>query len=203
MNQPDKLTDRKRAAIITAAIAEFRARGFEATSMDRIAAAANVSKRTVYNHFASKDELFEQILQELWDCSAALNAIGYQQGKPIKPQLMELMRQKMAMLRDDYFLDLVRVAIAEAIHAPQRAGDMMTKLGKKEEGVASFLRAAQEDRVLKAGDPAFMSHMLQGQLKSFALWPQVAMGKKPLTPQEQEAVITATVEMFLAYYGIS
>jgi len=69
--------------------------------------------------------------------------------------------------------------------------------------MASFLRAAQEDRVLKAGDPAFMSHMLQGQLKSFALWPQVAMGKKPLTPQEQEAVITATVEMFLAYYGIS
>ncbi|KQZ25972.1 TetR/AcrR family transcriptional regulator [Duganella sp. Root1480D1] len=203
MNQPDKLTDRKRAAIITAAIAEFRARGFEATSMDRIAAAANVSKRTVYNHFASKDELFEQILQELWDCSAALNAIGYQQGKPLKPQLMELMRQKMAMLRDAYFLDLVRVAIAEAIHAPQRAGDMMTKLGKKEEGVASFLRAAQEDKVLKAGDPAFMSHMLQGQLKSFALWPQVAMGKTPLTAQEQEAVITATVEMFLSYYGIN
>jgi TetR/AcrR family transcriptional regulator of autoinduction and epiphytic fitness len=113
------------------------------------------------------------------------------------------MRQKMAMLRDDYFLDLVRVAIAEAIHAPQRAGDMMTKLGKKEEGVASFLRAAQEDKVLKAGDPAFMSHMLQGQLKSFALWPQVAMGKAPLTPQEQEAVITATVEMFLSYYGLN
>ena len=76
MNQPDKLTDRKRAAIITAAIAEFRARGFEATSMDRIASAASVSKRTVYNHFPSKDDLFEQILQELWDCSAVLNAIG-------------------------------------------------------------------------------------------------------------------------------
>ena len=203
MNPSDKLTDRKRAAIVTAAIAEFRARGFEATSMDRIASAAGVSKRTVYNHFPSKDDLFEQILQELWNCSAALNAIAYQQGKPLKPQLMELMRQKMAMLRDGYFLDLVRVAIAEAIHAPQRAGDMMTRLGKKEEGVASFLRAAQEDKALKAGDPAFLSHMLQGQLKSFALWPQVAMGKPPLTPQEQEAVITATVEMFLAYYGVN
>jgi TetR/AcrR family transcriptional regulator, regulator of autoinduction and epiphytic fitness len=203
MNPSDKLTDRKRAAIVTAAIAEFRARGFEATSMDRIASAAGVSKRTVYNHFPSKDDLFEQILQELWNCSAALNAIAYQQGKPLKPQLLELMRQKMAMLRDGYFLDLVRVAIAEAIHAPQRAGDMMTRLGKKEEGVASFLRAAQEDKALKPGDPAFLSHMLQGQLKSFALWPQVAMGKPPLTPQEQEAVITATVEMFLAYYGVN
>jgi TetR/AcrR family transcriptional regulator of autoinduction and epiphytic fitness len=202
MNPPDKLTDRKRAAIIAAAIAEFRARGFEATSMDRIATAAGVSKRTVYNHFPSKDDLFEQILQEMWDCSAALNAISYQQGKPLKPQLLELMRQKMAMLRDEYFLDLVRVAIAEAIHAPERAGDMVSKLGKKEEGVASFLRAAQDDKALKAGDAAFMSHMLQGQLKAFALWPQVAMGRPPLTPQEQDAVIDSTVDMFLAYYGM-
>ncbi|WP_028103211.1 TetR/AcrR family transcriptional regulator [Pseudoduganella violaceinigra] len=201
MNQPDKLTDRKRAAIVTAAIAEFRARGFEATSMDRIASSAGVSKRTVYNHFPSKDELFEHILEELWNCSAAVNATIYQQGKPIKPQLQELMRQKMAMLGDDYFLDLVRVAIAEAIHAPQRARDTMAKLGKKEEGVATFLRAAQEDKVLKAGDPGFMSHMLQGLLKSFALWPQVGLGKPSLTPAEQEAVITAIVEMFLAYYG--
>jgi len=202
MNPPDKLTDRKRAAIIAAAIAEFRARGFEATSMDRIATAAGVSKRTVYNHFPSKDDLFEQILQEMWDCSAALNAISYRQGKPLKPQLLELMRQKMAMLRDEYFLDLVRVAIAEAIHAPERAGDMVSKLGKKEEGVASFLRAAQDDKALKAGDAAFMSHMLQGQLKAFALWPQVAMGRPPLTPQEQDAVIDSTVDMFLAYYGM-
>ncbi|MFJ2682098.1 TetR/AcrR family transcriptional regulator, partial [Pseudomonas sivasensis] len=31
-------------------IAEFRDNGFEVTSMDKIAATAGVSKRTVYNH---------------------------------------------------------------------------------------------------------------------------------------------------------
>ncbi|MFP4904840.1 TetR/AcrR family transcriptional regulator, partial [Paraburkholderia sp. BR14261] len=46
---PQRLTDRKRAAIVAAAIDEFLASGFDATSMDRIAARANVSKRTVYN----------------------------------------------------------------------------------------------------------------------------------------------------------
>ena len=59
---PARLTDRKRAAILDAAEAEFRQAGYEATSMDRIAASAGVSKRTVYNHFPSKEVLFAQIL---------------------------------------------------------------------------------------------------------------------------------------------
>ncbi len=47
MTAPQRLTDRKRQAIVAAAIAEFRDNGFEVTSMDKIAATAGVSKRTV------------------------------------------------------------------------------------------------------------------------------------------------------------
>ncbi|UGQ46202.1 TetR/AcrR family transcriptional regulator [Massilia endophytica] len=196
-----RLTDRKRAAIVEAALAEFRSKGFEATSMDRIAATAGVSKRTVYNHFPSKDELFGQILRELWECSAALNAVAYDPARPLKEQLLALMQQKMLLLRDPYFLDLARVAIAEAIHTPERARDMVAKLGDKEEGVTVFLRAAQADGKLKAGDPAFLSHLLQGQLKTFAFWPQVAMGQPPLDEAMQELVVRNAVEMFLAAYA--
>jgi TetR/AcrR family transcriptional regulator of autoinduction and epiphytic fitness len=59
---PQRLTDRKRQAIIEAAIDEFRTAGYETTSMDRIAARAEVSKRTIYNHFPSKEVLFAEIL---------------------------------------------------------------------------------------------------------------------------------------------
>jgi TetR/AcrR family transcriptional regulator, regulator of autoinduction and epiphytic fitness len=197
----EKLTDRKRAAIVEAALTEFRANGFEATSMDRIAAAAAVSKRTVYNHFPSKDDLFEQILLELWNCSTALNAIAYRPELALREQLLALMRQKMLLLRDPYFLDLARVAIAEAIHTPQRAQDMVSRLSSKEEGVSVFVRAAQADGKLKAGDPAFMAMTLQGQLKSFAFWPQVAMGQPTLDDTQEAAVVTAAVDMFLAYFG--
>ena len=68
-NPRKRLTDRKREAIMRAAVDEFRTAGYEATSMDRIAAAAGVSKRTVYNHFPSKEELFGQMLEQLWDLS--------------------------------------------------------------------------------------------------------------------------------------
>lgn len=196
-----RLTDRKRAAIVQAAIAEFRASGFDATSMDRVAATAGVSKRTVYNHFPSKEDLFAQILEELWDCSAAAEAVTYRAGAPLRAQLLDLLRQKIVLLRDPYFLDLARVAIAEAIHTPERARSMVAKLSEKEEGAAALLRAAQEDGKLKAGDPAFMAAVLQGQLKTFAFWPQVAMGQPGLDARQEAAVVETAVDMFLAYWG--
>ncbi len=198
---PQRLTDRKRQAIVDAAIAEFRASGFEATSMDKIAATAGVSKRTVYNHFPSKDELFVQILHQLWESSAAQMAIAYRAGLPLRAQLLELLGQKMQLLQDGYFLDLARVAIAEAIHSPQRAQDMVARLNDKEEGVTVWLRGAQADGKLLKADPAFASHLLQGQLKTFAFWPQVTMGQPPLAPAVQQQVLATVVDMFLAYYG--
>lgn len=198
-----RLTDRKRTDIVQAAIAEFRVNGFEATSMDRIAATAGVSKRTVYNHFPSKDDLFAQILQELWQCSAAAEAIAYRPEVALRDQLVALLAQKMALLRDPYFLDLARVAIAEAIHTPARAHSMVAKLSEKEEGAATFLRAAQADGKLKPGDPAFLATLLQGHLKTFAFWPQVAMGQPALDEAQQAAVVAPAVDMFIAYWGVA
>lgn len=196
-----RLTDRKRQAIVSAALAEFRSNGFDATSMDKIAATAGVSKRTVYNHFPGKDDLFAHILQELWDSSAALQAYRYDAGLPLRVQLMEMLGHKMALLRDGYFLDLARVAIAEGIHHPERAQEMVARLADKEEGVAGWIRAAQADGKLKPVDPAFASHLLQGQLKIFAFWPQVTMGQAPLDPAAESAVIQAATDMFLACYA--
>jgi len=201
MNLPLKLTDRKRQAVVDAAIAEFRASGFEATSMDKIAATAGVSKRTVYNHFPSKDELFAQILHQLWASTAALMETPYVSELPLRQQLMEILGKKMAMLQDAYFLDLARVAIAETIHSPARAHEMVARLSAKEEAVTQWLRAAQADGKLRDADPVLASQMLQGQLKTFAFWPQVTLNQPPLDPATQQKVLDATVDMFLAYYG--
>jgi TetR/AcrR family transcriptional regulator of autoinduction and epiphytic fitness len=200
MNAPIKLTDRKRQAIVEAAIAEFRASGFESTSMDKIAATAGVSKRTVYNHFPSKDELFAQILHELWCSIGAMQPPPYEPATPLRQQLLDLLNKKMEMLQDGYFLDLARVAIAEAIHSPERAQEMVGRLSVKEEAVTTWLRAAQADgKLVRAGDPELASQMLQGQLKTFAFWPQVTMNQPPLSAEMQQKVVQSAVEMFLAY----
>src|ERR1700749_5333179 len=101
-------TTRKPDAIVQAAIVEFRDNGFEATSVDKVAARAEVSKRTLYNHFPSKDELFAAILHILWESSASELQRAYEPKRPVRDQLLELLHDKLAMLAADNFLALAR-----------------------------------------------------------------------------------------------
>ncbi|CUI58491.1 TetR/AcrR family transcriptional regulator [Achromobacter kerstersii] len=198
---PQRLTDRKREAIVRAAVEEFRSAGFEATSMDRIAAAAGVSKRTVYNHFPSKEELFSHILEELWASSIASVDLPYRTDVALDEQLRQLLMQKLALLADPNFIDLARVAMAEIIHSPERAQGIVCRMGEKEGGVTAWIRAAIADGKLTDVDPDFAGHQLQGLVKSFAFWPQVTLGQPPLGDAESKRVADAAVEMFLGCYG--
>ena len=198
---PRRLTDRKHAAILEAAIAEFRASGYEATSMDRIAARAGVSKRTVYNHFPGKDALFLRILETMLERGIVGPDLAYRADRPLRPQLLELVRQKLELLRDPGFVDVARVAMAAGLHSPDLARAMLARLGHREEGLTVWMRAAAADGRLKTDDPLFASMQLQGLVKSFALWPQLSMGQPPLDDARQTRVAEAAVDMFLAYYG--
>jgi AcrR family transcriptional regulator len=52
-----------RRRILDAAYLLFRARGYARVSVEEIAAAATVTKRTLYRHFESKDVIVEEILE--------------------------------------------------------------------------------------------------------------------------------------------
>jgi TetR/AcrR family transcriptional regulator of autoinduction and epiphytic fitness len=198
---PARLSDRKRAAILDAALAEFRATGYEATSMDRIAASAGVSKRTVYNHFPGKEALFTHILEAMLACGQGGVDLPYRADAPLREQLLELVQQKLRLLHDPTFIDLARVAITAGLHAPDLARDMIERLGDREEGIARWIRAAAADGRLDTPDPAFASAQLECLVKGFAFWPQLAMGQPPLGKARQKTVAEGAVEMFLARYG--
>lgn len=201
MTLSTRLTDRKRQAILQAAATQFRACGFEATSMDRIALEAGVSKRTVYNHFPSKDDLFGATLMELFHAAASEMDVAYDPALPLRAQLEALLRIKLRIQGTADFIALARVAVAEAIHSPERAKPIIARIGEREEGLTVWIRAAQADGRLIAGDPLFASTMLQGQLKAVAFWPQITMGAPPLDAAQQEQLVQAAVTMFLAYFA--
>jgi TetR/AcrR family transcriptional regulator, regulator of autoinduction and epiphytic fitness len=200
-DSPLRLTDRKRAAVLAAAIEEFLAAGFDATSMDRIAARASVSKRTVYNHFPSKEALFAAILRQLWDASDTAEAPAYSPSQPLRAQLLQLLLKKLSLMNDEAFLSLARVAIAAGIHSPERARDMVARMGEREEDLTVWIRAAAADGRLKTEDPLFAAQQLQGLVKAFAFWPQVTMGQPRLGKAEQKQVAESAADMFLARYA--
>lgn len=52
-----------RERILAAATASFAARGFEATSLDGLAAGLEVSKQTILYHFGSKEGLLDRVIE--------------------------------------------------------------------------------------------------------------------------------------------
>lgn len=202
MTTPIRLTDRKRTAIIQAAIGELRDKGFAATSMDSVASRAAVSKRTVYNHFPSKERLFDEALQQLWTRSAQEQVLVYCGKRPLREQLREFLLARMRVLNDACLRDLTRVVVTTALHSPERAQHLVNRLGEREEGFVTWIRAAQADDQLKAADPCFVARQVQALLKEFAFWPQVTWGQPPLSAAMQRSVVESALDMFLACYAV-
>jgi TetR/AcrR family transcriptional regulator, mexJK operon transcriptional repressor len=80
---------RKRAAILAAARRMFLNEGLAATSLEAVAAAAGVSKVTVYGHFGDKTGLFEAVVlaktEELADALGELGAGAAPLGELLVP----------------------------------------------------------------------------------------------------------------------
>src|SRR5918997_1851320 len=55
-----------RQALLTAAIAEFAAKGPAGARVDEIARRAGVNKQMVYHYFGNKDDLFRAALEEVY-----------------------------------------------------------------------------------------------------------------------------------------
>jgi AcrR family transcriptional regulator len=56
--------EERRAAILDAALAVFADRGYHASSIDDIAREGGISKALIYEHFASKQDLYAELLEQ-------------------------------------------------------------------------------------------------------------------------------------------
>ena len=192
-------TSDKRSQILDAAVSEFQERGFAGTSMDRIAARANVSKRTVYNHFDGKQTLFKAILEGMAEQANAALEIAYDPARPIKPQLIELGRAEGRLLTSAPFMRLARMALGETIRDPALAAEMNARM-EKISVFRDFIKAAREAGALETGDPERAAEQFIGLIKSQAFWPAVFSGQV-VGETEMEKIIQDSVAMFLRSYG--
>lgn len=196
------LSQRKRAAIVEAAVLELRDKGFQAMSMDALAARAEVSKRTVYNHFASKDLLFQEIAKLIFAQSNEVTAIRYQADQSIASQLTDYGRNELELLKSPRFRDLCRVMIAECIHSPQLAAEAMLKFAEQEQTLDQWIADAVADGKLKPVDANYAATQFHGLIKAQAFWPQLLMGQPFPDDTVCEQIISDAVMMFFNHYKI-
>src|SRR5262245_63320438 len=121
---------RKRTAIMEAAETAFLQNGYLGTNMDEIAAAAAVSKQTVYKHFSDKEQLFTQIIHATMGRVIAELVRGatlaVDQGDDVERDLVALARQLIASIWHPDVLRLRRLVIGEAGRFPHLAEPHVT-----------------------------------------------------------------------------
>ncbi len=110
--------DEKTEAIVQAARKTFLARGFDAASMDQIALRASVSKRTVYNRFRSKEELFGAAIEQTCRNLVPVNIDDIEASLPPEEFIRQLSRQFLEGILEPEALSLRRIAAFEAERTP-------------------------------------------------------------------------------------
>lgn len=196
-----KLTrsERKKQDVLQAAIQEFRLFGFAGASMDRIAEQAGVSKRTVYNHFASKEQLFELATTELWRSSKSAASIAFDASLSAEQQLLTICRQCLAVYEQEDFIELARVVMAEYIRSPEKAQAAMQRMESQEGGLELWLAQAQQHNVMAIPDIKLAATQFWGMFKAFAFWPRVF--NLSTDTKVDEAVILSSIQIFVNFYG--
>lgn len=195
-------SDVKRAAIIQAAKDAFQEYGVNATSMDKLAELAKVSKRTVYNHFNAKEELVMHLIKELWHKTMTSIDVRYDADRALHPQLATLLRTEVELITGNEYLELARVAFGYFFYNPDKLKDEISQLTAQETVLHRWLVAAQKDGRLQFDDLDFVVKEISSLLKGHCFWPQLLKIEPPLSNSMKQKVVESTAAMCLSRYAV-
>lgn len=192
----------RRTAILDCADQVFLEGGFQAASMSEIAARLGGSKGTLYNYFASKEELFLGCVQR--HCARLQEQMSslYSEGGEPREVLTQLGERYVAFVSSEETVRKFRMIVAEAERAPALSRAFYeTGPARGAEMLAVYLEQAMADGLLRRADPQraaqqFLSlcynHLSKARLCNYAPAPDAKRIKED---------VAEAVQVFLHSYG--
>jgi TetR/AcrR family transcriptional repressor of mexJK operon len=201
-------SERRRQAIIQAAIEVFLRHGYLGATTDEVAARASVSKQTLYKHFADKQHLFAEIIldttvQVVDELSSAV-ASTLQNAQDVRKALRDLADGFLRGLLQPDVLRLRRLVIAEADRFPEvgrawfeRAFDRtLVNVGEE------MRRLADRGLLHNLSDPTLAAYQFAGLVMYQPMNQVMFAGTDELPPADKlNHIADSAVDMFLATYG--
>lgn len=187
----------KAEQILAGGMQEFLTHGYAATSMDRVAAAAGVSKATVYSHFHDKEGLFAALVKRLAKRSCPqIFSCEPPQGNPeivLRHLATDFLMQ---MMTDDEQLAFVRLMIGESERFPKLAQIFIENITKPALEFLSEYLAAQTD--LKIADPEAIARIMIGSL-IYYMTTQKMMHGKDIIPMPSDRLIDSLMQLIFKH----
>ena len=194
----------KRGAIVRAALEVFLREGYARASVDAIAAAAGVSKRTIYDYYGDKEQLFLSTLEETKEAQSAIgrDLLDRTLGRvdDIEKALTAFGREFAgAIARSPERAAVMRLTIAEASHFPALLAPPSPDTSFQR-ALADRLAALGEQGLLDVPDPMeaaeFLGLLVTGRVNNRS-W----FGAVPLDDAEISRLVDGGVRIFLRAYG--
>lgn len=192
-------TSKKREAILEAAISVFIDCGYERTSMDMIADLAKSSKRTVYNHFPSKENLIEEAFNRFLQDAFEAKNIEYNPDRSIEDQLSDFADSKIRLTENPKRLGLMRVTLATFITHPHMAEKAINYSDSLDDGLITWLESAAQDGRLNVDDPKMAAEAFWSLFSGTFFWSPILRG--PIEKKTGERLKMEFINLFLAKYG--
>jgi AcrR family transcriptional regulator len=197
--RPPQASQDKIDAILQGAMEEFLTHGFAATSMDRVTAAAGVSKATVYSYFQDKETLFIALIERLVEtCGDVLDPENSEvfAGEPrevLANLAHNFLNHKEKSVSDKpELLDLIRLMIAESGRFPMLAQHMVRNRDKQfVQVVSQYLRSHPE---LHLTDPEATTRIFLGTLIHFVMVEYMLQAGEIL-PMKRERLVDCLVNL--------
>ncbi len=187
-------SEAKTEAILKGAMQEFLAHGYAATSMDRVAKAAKVSKATVYSHFGDKESLFNAVIKDLAQ-DKFQTVMGLQQPQSLEQEpkivLSAIATRMLNNAKSDRnFQNFIRIIIGESGRFPELAQAYVRNLAKPAiETLTQYLKSHPE---LKLEDPEATVRVMIGTLVYFVMLQEMLYGQEILPLESERLVNTLT-----------
>jgi len=199
-------TARKRRAILDAATTLFLREGYLATSMDQIAAAASVSKQTIYKQFADKPSLFREMVTgtvvEVID-PIAEQVASLRDSTDLAADLQRLARALLARVIQPRVMQLRRLVIGEAGRFPE-LGRLFYDggPGRTIDVLAATFESLATRGTLQLQDPRLAAEHFNWLVMSIPLNRVMLCGDAELPAQADiDRYADAGAQAFLAAYG--
>jgi AcrR family transcriptional regulator len=187
-----------REAIVDAAERMFLERGFGAVSMDELAEAAGVARRTLYNQFASKEEIFREMLLRVSRQLEDALPPGIETQGDVDNVLRLIARAIVDLHKHPEYLGFLRMVVADGRQFPWIAEEFAAVMDRQTDRLTRYLVHQTTLGILDCRNPLLAAHQLMGMLNDVSLWPWM-MARERL-PVPDADLIDQTIDMFLLHY---
>jgi len=184
--------------ILDAAADLFFTHGYGATSIEAVAQHAHISKRTFYDRFQNKPDLFRAVMRRLIERLSGAVTPGLFDGKNIADVLRGLAKVVLRAALTPEALALNRLILAEAARFPELVLVVNEQGARRQaiERIAALLQKEAATGCLKISNAAFAAEQFLQMVVAIPQRRTMGLGK-PMTPRELDAWADATVELFL------